>query len=147
MPFPFHPLQEKRKGFWRIRISANGRIVFRLAAGDGSDTDRIDPHVPETTMVAMQNPPHPGRSIRENGLHPLGLHVTEAARMLGVARHTLSRVRHGHAAISPEMAIRLEKARGPHAEFWRRRQTPCNLVQARRWEHQIQVGRFPSRST
>ena len=58
----------------------------------------------------MNNPPHPGRSIRENCLEPLGLSVTEAAEVLGVARHTLSRVLNGHAAISPDMAIRLEKA-------------------------------------
>ena len=60
--------------------------------------------------MAMSNPPHPGRSIRENCLDPLGLNVTEAAKVLGVARHTLSRVLNGHAAISSEMAIRLEKA-------------------------------------
>ena len=53
--------------------------------------------------MAMIDPPHPGRSIRENCLEPLGLSVTEAARVLGVARHTLSRVLNGHAAISPEM--------------------------------------------
>ena len=42
--------------------------------------------------MAMKNPPHPGRSIKENCLDPLGLNVTEAAKVLGVARHTLSRV-------------------------------------------------------
>ena len=40
--------------------------------------------------MAMKNPPHPGHSIRENCLDTLGLSVTEAAKMLGVARHTLS---------------------------------------------------------
>ena len=60
--------------------------------------------------MAMKDPPHPGPSIRENCLEPLGLSVTEAAEVLGVARHTLSRVLNGHAAISPDMAIRLEKA-------------------------------------
>ena len=70
----------------------------------------------------MINPPHPGRSIRENCLEPLGLNVTEAAKVLGVARPTLSRVLNGQAAISPKMAIRLEKAGWSNAEFWRRRQ-------------------------
>ncbi len=41
----------------------------------------------------MNNPAHPGRTIRENCLELLGLSVTEAAAVLGVARHTLSRVR------------------------------------------------------
>ncbi len=89
--------------------------------------------------MAMKNPPHPGLSIKENCLEPLGLNVTEAARVLGVARHTLSRVLNGHAAISPEMAIRLEKAGWSNAEFWLRRQTAYNLVQARKREDQIKV--------
>lgn len=49
--------------------------------------------------MAMNNLPHPGRSIRENCLVPLGLNVTEAAKVLVVARHTLSRVLNGHAAV------------------------------------------------
>ncbi len=82
--------------------------------------------------MAMKNPPHPGLSIKENCLEPLDLNITEAAKVLGVARHTLSRVLNGHAAISPEMAIRLEKDGWSNAEFWLRRQTAYNLVQARR---------------
>ena len=60
--------------------------------------------------MPMKNPPHPGRSVREKCLDPLGLSVTEAAGVLGVARHTLSRVLNGHSGISPDMAIQLEKA-------------------------------------
>ena len=82
--------------------------------------------------MPMTDPPHPGRGVRENCLEPLGLSVTEAARRLGVARHTLSRVLNGHAGISPEMAIRLEKAGWSNAEFWLRRQTAYDLVRARR---------------
>ena len=92
--------------------------------------------------MAMKEPPHPGCSIRENCLDPLGLNVTEAAKVLGVARHTLSRVLNGHAAISPEMAIRLEKAGWSNAEFWLRRQTSYDLAQARRGEDQIKVERY-----
>ncbi len=92
--------------------------------------------------MTMSDPPHPGRSIRENCLEPLGLTVTEAAKLLGVARHTLSRVLNGHAAISPEMAIRLEKAGWSNAEFWLRRQTGYDLVQARKEEHRIDVERY-----
>jgi len=81
--------------------------------------------------MSMKNPPHPGLSIKKSCLEPLGLNITEAAKVLGVARHALSRVLNGHAAISPEMAIRLEKAGWSNAEFWLRRQTTYNLVQAR----------------
>ena len=60
-------------------------------------------------------------------------------RGLGVARHTLSRVLNGHAAISPEMAIRLEKAGWSNAEFWLRLQAAYDLAQARQREDQIRV--------
>jgi len=97
--------------------------------------------------MAMKNPPHPGLSIKENCLEPLGLNITEAAKVLGVARHTLSRVLNGHAAISPEMAIRLEKAGWSNAEFWLRRQSAYNLVQARKNEDQIKVKRYELQPT
>ncbi len=92
--------------------------------------------------MAMIDPPHPGRSVRENCLEPLSLSVTEAARVLGVARHTLSRVLNGHAAISPEMALRLEKAGWSNAEFWLRRQTTYDLAQVRKDQDRIHVQRY-----
>ena len=92
--------------------------------------------------MPMKDPPHPGRSVKENCLKPLGLNVTEAATVLGVARHTLSRVLNGHAGISPAMAIRLEKAGWSTAEFWLRRQTAYDLAVARRTEDEIQVQRY-----
>lgn len=45
--------------------------------------------------MPMKSPPHPGRSIKDACLEPLALNITEGARILGVARHTLSRVIHG----------------------------------------------------
>ena len=97
--------------------------------------------------MPMKNPPHPGRSIRENCLNPLDLSVTEAAEVLGVARHTLSRVLNGHAAISPDMAIRLEKAGWSSADFWLSRQTGYDLAQARKGEDRIQVKHYKPLST
>ncbi len=96
--------------------------------------------------MAMKNPPHPGLSIKENCLEPR-LNITEAAKVLGVARHTLSRVLNGHAAVSPEMAIRLEKAGWSNAEFWLRRQTAYNLMQARKREDQIKVKHYELQPT
>ncbi len=74
-------------------------------------------------------------------MEPLGLSVTRAAEVLGVARHTLSRVLNGHAAISAEMAIRLEMAGWSNADFWMRRQAAYDLAQARRHEDRIKVER------
>ena len=92
--------------------------------------------------MAMKYPPHPGRSVKQNCLDALGLSVTEAAKVLGVARHTLSRVLNGHAAISPEMAIRLEKAGWSNADFWLRLQTSYDLAQVRKRQDQIKVQRY-----
>lgn len=59
-------------------------------------------------MNRIFNPPHPGETLRDDVLPALGLTVTEAASQLGVTRAALSRILHGHAGISPEMALRLE---------------------------------------
>lgn len=89
--------------------------------------------------MPMKNPPHPGRDIQLTCLEPLGLSVTDAARMLGVARHTLSRLLNGHAGISAEMAIRLEKVGWSNAAFWMRLQAAYDLAQARKREDRIKV--------
>lgn len=90
----------------------------------------------------MKEPPHPGRSIKDACLGPLDLTVTEGAAVLGVARHTLSRVINGQAGISPEMAIRLEKAFGGSADSWLRMQAAYDLAQARQHENEIEVQRY-----
>ena len=91
--------------------------------------------------MPMKEPPHPGRSIKDACLEPLGLTVTEGATALGVARHTLSRVINGHAGISPDMAIRLEKAFGGSADTWLRMQAAYDLAKARQHEDAINVQR------
>lgn len=88
-------------------------------------------------MTEMHNPPHPGETLKEDVLPSLGLTITEAARQLGVTRAALSRVLNGRAAISPEMALRLEKwldgpDNGPSAEVWLRGQLAYDLWQARK---------------
>ena len=91
--------------------------------------------------MPMKNPPHPGLSVKDACLDPLGLSVTDAAHALGVARHTLSRVLNGQAAISADMAIRFEKAGWSNADHWLRLQTAYNLAQARQHAHMIKVKR------
>jgi addiction module HigA family antidote len=97
--------------------------------------------------MAMKNPPHPGHSIKDACLDPLNMSVTEAAYVLGVARHTLSRVLNGRAGISPEMAIRLEKAGWSNADHWLRLQTAYDLSQARRHQDDIKVTRYEPQPT
>ena len=66
----------------------------------------------------MKNHPHPGELLREDVLLPLGIEVTDAAQRLGMSRTTLSRVINGRAGISPDLAIRLERAGASTARFW-----------------------------
>jgi addiction module HigA family antidote len=66
----------------------------------------------------------------------------EAAKILGVARHTLSRVLNGQAGRSVEMAIRLEKAGWSNAGQWMRWQAAYDLAQARQHESAIKVKRY-----
>jgi len=86
-------------------------------------------------MSRLHNPPHPGETLREDILPALKLSVTDAAEQLGVARPTLSKVLNGKAAISPEMALRLEKwlgvKNGGRADVWLAEQTAYDLWQAR----------------
>jgi addiction module HigA family antidote len=92
--------------------------------------------------MPMKNPPHPGLSVRHDCLEPLGLSVTEAARKLGVSRKQLSDVINGHSGISPEMAIRLDKAFGGGADTWFRLQAAYDLAQAMKKAKAIKVERI-----
>ena len=86
-------------------------------------------------MTQMHNPPNPGMTLREDVLPALGLQINEAAVQLGVDRTTLSKILNGRAAISPAMALRIERwlgrDRGGAAELWLAQQTAYDLWQAR----------------
>lgn len=92
--------------------------------------------------MPMKNPPHPGRSIKDACLEPLGINITEGAKVLGVTRNTLSRVINGQNGISPDMAIRLEKAGWSKADHWLRLQAAYELAQARKDQDRIKVERY-----
>ena len=92
--------------------------------------------------MAMKNPPHPGLSVRHDCLAPLGLSVTAAAAKLGISRKQLSGIVNGRAGISPEMAIRLDKAFGGGAETWLRVQAAYDLAQAMKRAGRIKVRRL-----
>ena len=79
----------------------------------------------------MKNPIHPGELIREDVLVELGLSVSEAATRLGVSRVALSRVLHGHARVSPNLAVRLEEAGVGTARAWLAMQSAHDLAAER----------------
>ena len=91
--------------------------------------------------MTMRNPPHPGGSIRRACLEPLGLSVTEGAKILGVTRQALNNVINGKSGISPEMALRLSKAFGSTPETWLQMQLAYDLAEARKREGKIRVKR------
>ena len=91
--------------------------------------------------MPMKNPAHPGRIVRSACLEPLGLTITEGAKVLGVARQTLTKIVNGKAGVSAEMALRLTKAFGGTADVWVRMQASYDLAQARKNEGKIKVRR------
>lgn len=91
--------------------------------------------------MTMKNPPHPGHAVREDCLEALGLTVTAAARLLGVSRKQLSELVNARAGISPEMAIRLDKAFGGGAETWYRLQASWDMARALERADEIRVER------
>ncbi|MGH6870690.1 MAG: HigA family addiction module antitoxin [Rhizomicrobium sp.] len=91
--------------------------------------------------MPMKNPPHPGLSVRHDCLEPLNLSVTDGARVLGVTRQALNNLINGKSGISPEMAIRLDKAFGGGASVWLGLQMDYDLAQAMRNERAIKVKR------
>jgi addiction module HigA family antidote len=79
----------------------------------------------------MRNPSHPGSIVRDVCLEPLGLTVTQGAKVLGVSRQALNNLVNEKAGISAEMAVRLEKAFGSTAETWMRMQVAYDLANVR----------------
>jgi len=96
--------------------------------------------------MPMQNPPHPGEIIRHEILQPLKLTVTDAAEAIGVTRPALSNVLNAHASLTPEMALRIEKAFGPKMDHLMRMQLAYDLARTRGRAAEIRVARYESAS-
>jgi addiction module HigA family antidote len=75
-------------------------------------------------------------------LDPLGLSVTKAAKVLSVTRPALSAVLNGRAGLSPDMALRVEKAFGVRMDTLLRMQTAFEIAEARNREANIKVKRY-----
>jgi antitoxin HigA-1 len=93
-------------------------------------------------MMRMARPAHPGQFIRMEVIAPLGLSVTRAAEVLGVSRPALSALLNGRAALSSDMALRIEKAFGPRMDTLLRMQTAYEIAEARDKEASIKVKRY-----
>ena len=92
--------------------------------------------------MRMKKPPHPGDLIRTEIIEPLGLNVTKAAEVLKVRRATLSDLLHGKAALTPEMALRIEKAFGPDMDHLLRMQLASDVARTRQHASDIAIKRY-----
>ncbi len=91
------------------------------------------------------NPPHPGETLLEDVLPALNMSITAMARHLKLSHKTLARILHGHSRISPDLAVRLERAGISTARLWLAIQASYDIWQA---EHRPQppIERFASMS-
>ncbi len=92
--------------------------------------------------MPMKNPPHPGDLIRTEIVEALGLSVSRAAEILKVRRATLSDLLNGKSALTPEMALRIEKAFGPDMDHLLRMQLAYDVAKAREHSRDIEVERY-----
>lgn len=97
-------------------------------------------------MIHIARPAHPGHFVRMEILEPLGLTVTEAARALGVTRAALSALLNGRASLSPDMALRIEKAFGPKMDTLMRMQASYDIAETRDRAGEIRVKRYVVKS-
>jgi addiction module HigA family antidote len=125
----------------------NYQIMFiQTESSVNQDSEFVKRYVTRYTLImttttenmeldSMFDPPHPGEILREDVFPEMGLTVTEAASQIGVSRVTLSRMLNGRAAISPDMALRLEAwlgvENGGRAETWLTHQLVYDLWRAR----------------
>jgi addiction module HigA family antidote len=92
--------------------------------------------------MRMYNPPHPGVFLKDEIIVPYKLTVTTASEILRVTRPALSRLLNGRASLSPEMALRFEKAFGLKMDTLLRMQTSYDIAQARKAANKIKVERY-----
>jgi len=92
--------------------------------------------------IRMKNPPHPGGFVKSEIIEPLGLSVTAAAQALGVTRATLSTLLNEHSQLSPDMALRVEKAFGVSMDTLMRMQNSYDIAQARKRAGEINVAPY-----
>ena len=92
--------------------------------------------------MPMKNPPHPGDLIKTEIIEALDLNVSKAAMILKVRRATLSDLLHGKAALTPEMALRIEKAFGPDMNHLLRMQLAYDVARTRKYARDIDVKRY-----
>ena len=96
--------------------------------------------------MPMKNPSHPGEVFYWGVLEPLNISVSEAARALGVRRASLSAVINARAALSPDLALRIEKVFGPKVDLMLRIQAAYDAAQVRRRAKDIKLKPYAAKA-
>ena len=96
----------------------------------------------ETGNYRLKNPPHPGGFVKTEIIEPMELSVTDASKVLGITRAALSTFLNEHSSLSPEMALRIEKAFGVPMDTLMRMQNSFDIAQARKRAGEINVARY-----
>ena len=96
----------------------------------------------EMREIRMMNPAHPGGFVKSEIVEALDLSVTRAAEVLGVTRAALSALLNERSHLSPEMALRIEKAFGVSMDTLMRMQNSYDIAQTRKRAGEINVTRF-----
>lgn len=91
----------------------------------------------------MHNPPHPGVLVKKILIDGANLSITEAAKVLGVGRVTLSKIINGRSGISPEMAVRLSIALNTSSKMWLSMQDAYDLWQVEKYKSKLAKQIFP----
>jgi addiction module HigA family antidote len=91
--------------------------------------------------MMMKNPVHPGKLVEAN-LEELGVSVADAAKAMKVTRQQLYNIIRGKSAVSPDMALRFEKAFGGGAAMWLGMQSAYDLAQARKEQRKVRIRRL-----
>ncbi len=94
--------------------------------------------------MPMKNPVHPGELAKAN-LAELSLSVAEAAKTMHITRQQLHNVLQGRSAVTPNMALRFERAFGGSADMWLRMQAAYDLAQARKNQPKMDIPRLIAR--
>ncbi len=96
----------------------------------------------ETPAKVGMKPPHVGAFIREEILDELNLSIAKGAEILNVRRATLSDLVNEKASLTPEMALRIEKAFGVKMDTLLKMQAWYDTAEMRQHADEIDVQRY-----
>jgi addiction module HigA family antidote len=137
-----------RKSVVNRHLTGYNPKLYHCHAGMKSDSRTMARRAAMTALhtTRMRNPAHPGGFVKAEIITPLGLSVTDAAQALGVTRATLSTLLNEHQRLSPEMALRIEKAFGVSMDTLMAMQSSFDIAEIRKRAAEIKVEPFKGKS-